>query len=107
MVRIQKGMKVCPLSTEALLMAMRVPPCATDGEKFFEEGEALDWQEEMRDYTWDHKERMDLVIEARNEELDNATREGRVYVVHCTPRLVKSANQGRQLGKEILAWLAK
>jgi hypothetical protein len=107
MVRIQKGVKVCPLSTEALLMAVIVRPCVMDGEKLFEEAEAVDWQEEMRDSTWEHKERMELVFEARIEEMDNATREERVYVVHCTPRLVTSANQARQLGKDILAWLSK
>jgi hypothetical protein len=38
MIRIQKGTKVCPLGTEALLMAMVVRPCVTDGEKLFESG---------------------------------------------------------------------
>jgi hypothetical protein len=57
MLRIQKGMKVCPLSTKALLMAMVVRPCVTDGEKIFEEVEEVDWQEQMREITWAHQER--------------------------------------------------
>ena len=45
----------------------------------------------------------------RIAETDEATREGRVYVVvvACTPRLVKSALQARKVGKDILMWLGK
>jgi hypothetical protein len=48
MVRIRRGMKVCQRSTKALLMAMTVRPCVTDGDKIFEESGAVDWQTEMR-----------------------------------------------------------
>ena len=65
MVRIRKGMKVCPRSTKALLMAMAVRPCVTNGDKIFEESEAVDWQTEMRDWTWENKELMELVHAAR------------------------------------------
>jgi hypothetical protein len=65
MIRIQRGIKMCPRSTKALLMAMTVRPCVIDGDKIFEESEAVDWQEEMRDWTWTHKERMELVHQAR------------------------------------------
>ena len=37
LVRIQKGMDVCPQSTKALLMAVVVRPCVTDDEKGSEE----------------------------------------------------------------------
>jgi hypothetical protein len=55
LVRIQKGMEVCPRSTKALLMAMMVRSCVTDGEKSSEE-EGLDWREQMRESTWAHQE---------------------------------------------------
>jgi hypothetical protein len=54
-----------------------------------------------------HKERMELVQQARAEETNEATQKGRVYVVSCTPRLVKTAHQARMVGKDILEWLAK
>jgi hypothetical protein len=107
MVRIRKGMQVCQRSTKALMMAMTVRPCVTHGDTMFEESEAVDWQTEMRDWTWEHKELMELVHVARAEETNEATQEGRVYVVVCTPRLVKTAHQARTLGKDILEWLAK
>jgi hypothetical protein len=107
MIRIQKGM-VCPLSTEALLMAVVVRPYVTDGEELFEEAEEVEWQEEMRESTWEHKERMEMAHEARIAETGKTTREGRVYVVACTPHLVTSALQaGLQVGKGILMWLGK
>jgi hypothetical protein len=93
---------------KALLMAMVVRPCVTNGEKIFEESEAVDWQKEMCEWTWAHKqERMEMAHEARIVETDDATCKGRVYVVACTPRLVKSAHQARQVGKDILRWLGK
>jgi hypothetical protein len=48
-----------------------------------------------------------MVTDARVEEMDTAARAGRAYVVACTPRLVTSAIQAMQLGKDILMWLAK
>jgi hypothetical protein len=107
MIRIQRGMTVCPMSTKALLMAMTVRPCVTDGDKIFEESEVVEWQDEMREWTWAHKERMELAHHARADETDEATREGRVFVAACTPRLVKTAHQARMVGKDMLAWLAK
>ena len=88
-------------------MAMTARPCVTHGVNSFEESEAVDWQTEMRDWTWEHKELIELVHVARAEETNEATQEGRVYVVACTPRLVKTAHQARTLGKDILEWLAK
>ena len=76
MVRIRKGMQVCQRSTKALLMAMTVRPCVTHGDKMFEESEAVDWQTEMRDWTWEHKELRELVHVARAEETNEATQEG-------------------------------
>ena len=102
MIRIQRCMKVCPLSTKALLMAMAIRPCVTGGEKTFEESEEVNWQDEMREWTWAHKERMEMVHEAQIAETDDAIRKGRVYVVACTPRLVKLALQARKVGKDIL-----
>jgi hypothetical protein len=109
MIRIQRGMTVCPMSTKALLMTMAVRPCVTDGDKIFEESEVVEWQDGMREWTWAHKERMELVHQARADETDEATREGRVFVAACTPRLVKTAHQARMVGKNIyiLTWLAK
>jgi hypothetical protein len=46
-----------------------------------------------------------MVTEARIVEMDDAAREGRVCVVNCTPRLVTTAHQARQLGKDVLMWL--
>ena len=102
-------MTVCPMSTKALLMAMAVRPCVvTDGDKIFEESEAVEWQDEMHEWTWAHKERMELVHQARADETDEAMREGRVFVAACTPRLVKTAHhQARMVGKGILTWLSK
>jgi hypothetical protein len=83
MIRIQKGMKVCPLNGGTSDGGDRSTVRNNGGgEKIFEEAGAMDWQEEMRDNTWDYKERMELVVDAWIEEMDNATREGRVYVVH-------------------------
>ena len=107
MVRIRRGMKVCPMSTKALLMAMTVRPCVTTGDKIFEESEAADWETEMQEHTWENKALMDMVYTARTEENDEATKEARVFVVACTPRLVTTAQQARTLGKDILDWLAQ
>ena len=79
----------------AVLMVMAVRPCVTDGENLFEESEEVNWQEGMRESTWAHQDRMEMVQEARIVEMEGATREGRVYVVSCTTRLVTSAHQAR------------
>jgi hypothetical protein len=107
MIRIQSGMAVCPMSTKALIMAMAVRPCVTNGEKIFEESEAVEWKDEMHEWTWAHKERMELVHQARVVETDEAAREGGVFVAACTPRLVKTTHQARMVGKDMLMWLAK
>jgi hypothetical protein len=60
-----------------------------------EEAEEIDWQEKMRESTWEHQERLEMVTEARIVEMDDAAREGRVYVVNCTPRLVTTAHTKR------------
>jgi hypothetical protein len=101
LVRIQKGMKVCPRSTKALLMAMTVRSCVPNGEKIFDD-EDMDWRERMRESSWAHQERIDIVADARIAEMDAAARAGRVYVVSCTPRLITSASQARQVGKDII-----
>jgi hypothetical protein len=106
LVRIQKGMKVCPRSTKALLMAMTVRSCVPNGEKIFDD-EDMDWRERMRESSWAHQERIDMVADAGITEMDAAARAGRVYVVSCTPRLITSAIQARQLGKDIMMWLGK
>jgi hypothetical protein len=107
MVRIRRGMKVCPMSTKALLMAMTVRPCVTTGDKIFEDSEAADWETEMQEHTWENKALMDMVYTARTEENDEATKERGVFVVACAPRLVTTAQQARTLGKDILEWLAQ
>ena len=61
----------------------------------------------MRGSSWAHQERIDMVTDARIDEMDIAARAGRAYVVACTPRLATSAIQAKQLGKDILMWLAK
>jgi hypothetical protein len=76
--------------------------CVTNGEKSFEESEAVEWQDEMHEWTWEHKERMELVHQARADETEEATREGRAFVAACTPRLVKTAHQARMVEKDIL-----
>jgi hypothetical protein len=48
-----------------------------------------------------------MVTDARIDEMDIAARAGRAYVVACTPRLVTSAIQAKQLDKDVLMWLAK
>jgi hypothetical protein len=61
----------------------------------------------MRESSWAHQERIDMVADARIAEMDAAARAGRMYVVPCTPRLITSAIQARQLGKDIMMWLGK
>jgi hypothetical protein len=73
-------------------MAMAVRPCVTDGDKIFEESEAVEWQDEMHEWTWAHKERMELVHQARADKTDEATREGRVFVAACTLELAPHAS---------------
>ena len=85
MIRIQRGTAVCPMSTKALLMAMTVRPCVTDGDKIFEESEAVEWQDEMHEWTWAHKERMELVHQARVDETDEATRVREEYSSRLAP----------------------
>lgn len=81
MIRIQRGMTACAMSTKALIMAMAVRPCVTDGEKIFEESETVEeWQDEVHEWTWAHKERMELVHQARADETDEVAREGRAFV---------------------------
>jgi hypothetical protein len=87
-------------------MAAVVRPCLRGGEKLSDD-EGLDWRERMRESSWAHKERIDMVTDARIDEMDTAARAGRAYVVACTPRLVTSVIQAKQLGKDIPMWLAK
>jgi hypothetical protein len=50
-----------------------------------------------------------MVAEARIVEMDEAAREGRVYVVTCSPRLVTSTHQARQVERhrDVAVWLGK
>jgi hypothetical protein len=59
----------------------------------------------MEDHSVADTDRQDLVREARNKELAQATVEGRVYVVSLDSTRVKSAEQARTSGKAILLWL--
>jgi hypothetical protein len=95
LIRIHKGMRVCPQSTQALLMAAMVKPCMRGGEKLFDD-EGMDWRDRMRESSWAHQGRIDVVTDARIDEMDMAARAGRAYVVACTPRLVTSAIQAKQ-----------
>ena len=83
-----------------------VRPCVRDGEKLFDD-EGMDRRDRMRESSWAHQELIDMVIDARIDEMDMAARAGRAYVVACTPRLVTSVIQAKQLGKDILMWLGK
>jgi hypothetical protein len=76
---------VCPRSTKALLMAMAVRSCVTDGEKIFD-GEDMDWRERMRESSWAHQERIDMVADARTAEMDAAARAGRRGRMWCPAR---------------------
>jgi hypothetical protein len=78
----------------------------TDGEKIFDD-EDMDWRDRMRESTYAHQERIDMAVDARIAEMDIKARAGRAYVVSCTPRLVTSAIQAKQLGKDILMWLGR
>jgi hypothetical protein len=106
LVRIHKGMQVCPQSTQALLMAVVVRSCVRDGEKLFGD-EGMAWRDRIRQSSWAHQESIDMVVDARIDEMDTAARAGRAYVVACTPRLVTSSIQAKQLGKDLLMWLGK
>jgi hypothetical protein len=64
LVRIHKGMRVCPQSTQALLMAAVVRSCLRGGEKLFDD-EDMDWRERIRESSWAHQERIDMVTDAR------------------------------------------
>jgi hypothetical protein len=86
-------------------MAAVVRPCLRDGEKIFDD-EGMDWRDRMRESSWVHQERIDMVTDARIDEMDTAARAGRAYVVACTPRLVTSAIQAKQLSKDVLMWLS-
>jgi hypothetical protein len=107
LVRIQKGMKAWPPEHEGPADGGGCPAVRNGRRKELFEEEGLDWRERMRESTWAHQERIDMVVGARIAEMDAAARAGRVYVVSCTPRLVRSAIQARQLGKDIMMWLAK
>jgi hypothetical protein len=69
-------------------------------ENGFEDPE--EWKDIMEDHSVADTDRQELVREARNKDLAQATVEGRVYVVTLDPTRVKSAEQARVSGKAIL-----
>jgi hypothetical protein len=54
LVRIHRGVQVCPQSTQALLMAVVVRSCVRGGEKLFDD-EGMDWRDRMRESAWAHQ----------------------------------------------------
>jgi hypothetical protein len=91
-------------TTQALAATVMVVPCLKSGENAFEDSE--EWKDIMEDHSVADTDRQELVREARNKDLAQATVEGRVYVVMLDSTRVKSAEQARTSGKAILLWCA-
>jgi hypothetical protein len=85
---------------QALAAAALVVPCLKNGEHGFEDSD--EWKNTMEDHSTADTDRQDLVREARNKELAQATVEGRVYVVSLDSTRIKSVEQARTSGKTIL-----
>ena len=100
MVPIRKNMAMSSATTQALAATVTVVPCLKGGENGLEDSE--EWKDTMEDHSVADTDRQELVREARQKDLAQATREGRVYVVLLDADRVKSAEQARAAGKAIL-----
>jgi hypothetical protein len=61
----------------------------------------------MDDHSAEDQDRQEMVHEARDKELAQATVEGRAYVVALDASRTKSAEQARASGKSLLMWCAQ
>ena len=61
----------------------------------------------MEDHGIEDQDRQEMVHEARDKELAQATVEGRVYVVALDASRIKSAEQAQASGKTLLLWCAQ
>ena len=100
MVPIRKNMAMSSATTQALAATVTVVPCLKGGENGLEDSE--EWKDTMEDHSVADTDRQELVREARQKDLAQATTEGRVYVVLLDADRVKSAEQARAAGKAIL-----
>jgi hypothetical protein len=105
MTPIRKNMPMSLATTKALAAVITVVPCMKEGGNCFENED--DWKDIMEEHTVADKDRQELVHEARDKELAQATVEGRVYVVSANASKVKSAEQARAFGKTLLLWCAQ
>jgi hypothetical protein len=105
MIPIRKNMPMSSATTKALAAAAMVVPCMKEGENCFEDEN--EWKNTMEDHTAADQDRQELVHEARDKELAQATVEGRVYVVALGANMIKSAEQARTFGKTLLLWCAQ
>ena len=104
MVPIRKDMPMSSATTQALAATMTVVPCLKSGENGLEDSQ--EWKETMEEHSVADTDRQELVREARQKDLAQATTEGRVYVTILDADRVKSAEQARAAGKAILMWCA-
>ena len=83
-----------------------VVPCVKEGENCFEDDD--DWKDTMEEeHGVKDQDRQEVVHEARDKELTQATVEGRVFVVALDANRAKSAEQARSPGKTLLLWCAQ
>jgi hypothetical protein len=104
MAPIRKNMTMSMATTQALAATVTVVPCLKGGENGFEDSQ--EWKETMEEHSVADSDRNELVREARQKDLAQATTEGRVYVAVLDADRVKSAEQARAAGKAILMWCA-
>jgi hypothetical protein len=83
-----------------------VVPCVKEGENCFEDED--DWKDIMEEHGVKDQDRQELVHDARDKELMQATVEGRVFVVALDANRAKSAEQARPSGEALLLlWCAQ
>jgi hypothetical protein len=102
MTPIRKSMPMSSTTTKALAATAMVVPCMKEGENCFEDED--DWKDTMEEHGAKNQDRQEMVHEARDKELTQATVEGRVYVVALDASRIKSAEQARASGKTLLLW---
>jgi hypothetical protein len=76
-----------------------------EGENCFEDEDV--WKNTMEDRSAEDQDRQEMLHEARDKELAQATVEGRAYVVALDASRIKSAEQARASGKALLLWCAQ
>ena len=97
MVPIRKDMPMSSATTQALAATMTVVPCLKSGENGLEDSQ--EWKETMEEHSVADTDRQELVREARQKDLAQATTEGRVYVAILDADRVKSAEQVGRRGR--------